>query len=120
MKNVLLTSLFFFALTVCVSAQERRDLEPDFKAKVTKVIYYHDNGAVSQTGFFDAEGRLHGAWKSYTPQGESVAVGSYEHGKKTGKWLFWNTDKLTEVDFKANTILTSTEWHTACAVVDRN
>lgn len=112
--------IFTFVLVLLFSlpavAQQERELEPDLKAGVTKVTYYHSNGEISQTGYFDAEGRLHGDWESFDLQGQQLAAGTYFHGTKTGKWMFWNADKLTEVDFSGNRITNSTEWHTACTL----
>lgn len=88
----------------------------DQKVEVVKngdlyeATYYHENGAVAQQGFFDADGKLHGVWKSYDAEGNKVAVGTYENGKKTGKWLFWSEAKLTEVDYKDFKIQKVNEW----------
>ena len=37
-------------------------------------------------------------------------LGEFKNGKKKGKWLFWNDNKLTEVNFKNNRIISSQSW----------
>lgn len=119
MKHYLMKAfilVFVLFLWTPVLSQQERVLEPDPAAGVTKVTYFHSNGAISQTGYYDAKGRLHSDWVSYDEDGNQLAAGTYQHGQRTGKWMFWGADKLTEVNFSGNTILDKTEWHTGCTL----
>lgn len=107
MKKILFILLLFVSSLV---------MAQDNKAEVVKngdlyeATYYHDNGEVAQTGFFTLDGKLQGVWKSYDANGNKVAVGTYENGQKTGKWLFWSSETLTEVDYKDFKIVNVNEW----------
>ena len=39
-----------------------------------------------------------------TVAGETITVGAYDNGVKTGKWLFWANDILKEVEYNENII----------------
>lgn len=102
-----------FALVFMVGAigfAQDKKVEVEQKGDMYEATYYHDNGEVAQHGFFNAEGKLQGTWKSYDVNGNKVALGNYENGKKTGKWIFWNGDKLTEVDYKNFKMEKVNEW----------
>ncbi len=108
MKNLVVILVFvigFFGF-----AQEK-NAEVVQKGDMYEVTYFHDNGEVAQVGFFNAEGKLHGTWKSYDYNGNKVSIGNYENGKKTGKWLFWSADKLTEVDYRDFRLDKVNEWN---------
>lgn len=97
------TVLFFaFLFSVCTYAQEKK---PTFEKAddMVKATYYHDNGEIAQTGFYK-DGKLHGTWKMFDEKGQKIAVGTYDMGKRTGKWLFWEGKMLKEVDFTDNRI----------------
>lgn len=49
--------LFLFALMITVVSfgQQKRDLKLNEDTNVIEVTYYHDNGAVSQTGAYTLE-----------------------------------------------------------------
>ena len=76
---------------------------------ITEVILYHDNGKTYQKGFL-LNNMLHGRWESYNFKGELAVLGQFLKGKKTGKWIFWNDDKLVEVNFKNNKVLSHHSW----------
>ena len=101
-------TLFLFA-SLC--AQESN--KPCFEKKENRVsaVYYHDNGEVSQTGYFNSEGKLDGVWTSYDTAGNKVSQGHYSNGVKTGQWLFWFDGTLKEVDFVNAKIANVNEWH---------
>ncbi|WP_274474122.1 toxin-antitoxin system YwqK family antitoxin [Mangrovimonas aestuarii] len=116
-RNVLFLVAFVFG--VCTYAQQERDLKLDNKNKQIEVVYYHDNGEVSQTGHYTLDGKLDGEWISYNTQGEKVAVANYDDGRKVGKWFFWNDDTLREVDYTSNTIASVNEWTRTSQIATR-
>ncbi len=98
-KTVLFLALIFsFALT----AQE---IKPNFEkdGDLVKATYFHDNGKISQTGYF-LEGKLHGEWIMYNEEGVKMVVGNYTNGLKNGKWVYNEGEKLREVAFVDNKI----------------
>jgi len=80
-------------------------VDPTFEQEGNKVkaTYFHANGEVSQQGYFLNE-RLEGQWKMFNENGNKIAMGNYENGIKTGKWLFWEGDVKKEVNFENNRI----------------
>lgn len=108
MKNIVV--ILVFAIGFFGFAQENK-VNVVKKGDIYEVTYFHDNGEVAQTGFFNALGKLHGTWKSYDYEGNKVSIGNYEDGKKTGKWLFWFSDKLTEVDYRNYSIEEVNQWN---------
>jgi len=101
-------------------AQEKKEPKLEKEGDFTFVTYYHDNGKISQTGMFNAEGEVHGEWKSYDIDGEKIALGNYENNKKVGKWFFWTDNKLKEVDFVDSRIVGVKEWKDKKVVAIRN
>ncbi len=91
-------------------AQQEREVSLLEDKNLIEVVYFHDNGTISQTGTYDLNGLLHGKWESFDEAGNKVAMGSYNFGKKDGKWFFWNNEILREVDYNANTIAAVREW----------
>ncbi|MBO3115466.1 nicotinic acid mononucleotide adenyltransferase [Winogradskyella sp. DF17] len=91
-------------------AQKERTLELNKEKDLIEVVYYHDNGTISQTGFYTKEGKLHGEWFSYCEQGNKIISAKYYDGKKVGKWFYWNNDTLTEVDYSNNVIAGINKW----------
>lgn len=118
MKNVLLIAVMM--LGSLVFAQDTQ-IKPLFEKDngLTKATYFHDNGAVAQTGFFK-DGKVHGEWISYDRAGEKIAVGQYNKGVKTGKWFFWNGKQLSEVDYQDSRIAEITVWNNANSLVIRD
>jgi len=107
MKKLLVVLVFMIG---AIGFAQDKNVEIVQKGDIYEATYFHDNGEVAQTGFFNAEGKLHGTWKSFDANGNKVAMGNYENGKKTGKWMFWNADKLTEVDYKNFKMEKVNEW----------
>ncbi|MEO1033436.1 MAG: nicotinic acid mononucleotide adenyltransferase [Bacteroidota bacterium] len=105
--------LMILVLMVSVSfiyAQDQQEPKLEKKGDMTYMTYYHDNGEVSQTGAFNAEGKLHGEWKSYDLNGNKVTIGNYDNGKKVGKWFFWQGNTLKEVDYIDSKIISVSQW----------
>ncbi len=91
-------------------AQKERTLTLDKEKDLIEVVYYHDNGQVSQTGYYTKEGKLHGEWFSYCQEGNKIVSAKYDEGKKVGKWFYWSNDVLREVDYSNNAIAGVSEW----------
>ncbi|WP_027137857.1 toxin-antitoxin system YwqK family antitoxin [Gaetbulibacter saemankumensis] len=104
MKNLLILS-FAFLITAVSFGQQKRDLKFNKETNLIEVVYYHDNGAVSQTGFYTTDGKLQGEWLSFSAEGKKTISGNYDNGKKVGKWFYYNTDgTVKEVDYNDNVI----------------
>ncbi|GGD88041.1 hypothetical protein GCM10011412_27330 [Maribacter cobaltidurans] len=100
MKRILIMAVL--ALSFSAHAQQ---VEPKFEKVGDKVkaTYFHANGEISQQGFFLNE-KLEGKWTMFDDKGEKIAMGNYDKGVKTGKWLFWEGDTVKEVNFDNNRI----------------
>jgi len=101
MKSLLIMLALLFSFGLYGQAQEPLYEREDDMIKVT---YYHDNGQIAQTGFFLDE-KLHGEWRMFDDEGNKLAIGNYDMGKKTGKWFFWDKKGLKEVNFVDNQIV---------------
>jgi len=108
MKNILLIAIMLIA--TASFAQKERSLELNKTTDLIDVVYYHDNGTVSQTGSYTKDGKLHGEWLSYCEQGNKIVSAKYNNGEKVGKWFYWNGNSLTEVDYNNNTIASVNQW----------
>lgn len=115
MKKLLLIAVFLVSGTIAFAQNNKPTLEK--KGDLIEATYFHDNGAVAQTGFFNLDGKLQGEWKSYDTNGKKVAVGNYENGQKVGKWFFWNTNSLSEVDYSDSKIKNVNNWQRTTKVV---
>lgn len=113
MKKMILIALL--ALSFGGFAQQ---VEPKFEKEGNKVkaTYFHANGEISQQGYFLNE-KLEGEWKMFNDKGEKIAIGNYDNGVKTGKWLFWEGDIMKEVNFDNNKIASVTNAKTKEPVV---
>jgi len=97
--------LFFaFLMTVVSFAQQKRDLKLNKDTNLIEVVYYHDNGAVSQTGTYTTDGKLQGEWLSFNTAGKKTISGNYDNGKKVGKWFYYTNETIKEVDYSNNAI----------------
>ena len=103
MKKILIIAVM--ALSFATYAQ----VDPTFEKEgdMVKATYFHANGEVSQQGYFLNE-RLEGEWKMFNEKGDKIAIGNYENGVKSGKWLFWEGDVKKEVNFDNNRIASVT------------
>lgn len=109
MKKLFLSFIAF--LTAMVSfAQQERDLELNKKTNLIDVVYYHDNGVISQKGSYTLDGKLQGEWLSFDVEGKKLVSANYDNGKKVGKWFYWNDTTLKEVDYTDNLIANVSEW----------
>ena len=115
--------LLVILVMLCVGftyAQNNRELKFNKEKDVIEVTYYHDNGKVSQTGFYTKEGKLHGEWYSYCQEGNKIVSAKYDEGKKVGKWFYWSNDILREVDYSNNSIASINEWTNKTKIVANN
>ncbi len=96
--------LFAFLITVVSFAQQKRDLKLNKDTNLIEVVYYHDNGVVSQTGTYTVDGKLQGEWLSFDTAGKKTVSGNYDNGKKVGKWFYYTNETIKEVDYKDNVI----------------
>ena len=106
-------------VSISLSAQKKNSSEFIKEGKFTKVITYHENGQIAQTGFLK-KNRLHGRWISFDKNGKKLAMDSYNSGKKNGQWFFWRGDNLIELVYKNNTIIDKVEWGNKNKVVLNN
>jgi antitoxin component YwqK of YwqJK toxin-antitoxin module len=102
MKKILILVMVLF--TSVTFAQKERALTVNKETNLIDVVYYHDNGAVSQTGSYTKEGKLQGEWLSFNAEGKKTISGNYDNGKKVGKWFYYTNETVKEVDYNANVI----------------
>ena len=110
MKKIM---MFLIACCVVITVQaQEKEVKNTYVKKGDRIeaTIYHDNGQVSQTGYYTLAGKLTGEWVSYCKKGTKTAVAKYDNGEKVGKWFFWNGDTLTEVDYKDSQITAVNEW----------
>ena len=91
-------------------AQKERKLVLNEGTGLIEVTYFHDNGTVSQTGYYTKEGKVHGDWFSYCQEGNKLTSAQYHEGMKVGKWFHWRGDQLKEVDYEKGRIVAVSEW----------
>ncbi|RBP34446.1 toxin-antitoxin system YwqK family antitoxin [Oceanihabitans sediminis] len=111
---------FVFMISVASFAQQERTLKLNKETGFIEVVYYHDNGVVSQTGFYTADGKLQGEWLSFDQEGKKTVSGNYDNGKKVGKWFYWNDKTLKEVDYNKNAIASVVSWTNSSGVALSN
>jgi antitoxin component YwqK of YwqJK toxin-antitoxin module len=82
MKKIIL----LFAIILSISSFAK-NIEPKLEivGNLVKAIYFYENGAVQQEGFFK-DGKLEGKWTSYEMNGNVKTIAEYREGQKTGKW----------------------------------
>ncbi len=106
--------LLIFALVggmLFTNAQEKNKNRYVKDGNQIKATLYHDNGKISQTGFYTKDGKLQGTWMSFDENGKKTAEAHYENGEKTGKWFFWqDQDILKEVDYSNSKIVNVQTW----------
>jgi len=89
-------------ITTISFAQEKRTLTLNKETNLIDVVYYHDNGEISQTGSYTADGKLEGKWLTFNDKGSKLVTAFYKEGKKTGKWIYVIEGKIKEVDYSKN------------------
>ncbi|NNE33574.1 MAG: nicotinic acid mononucleotide adenyltransferase [Winogradskyella sp.] len=107
-KNVLM--LFAFFIGIISFAQQERALKINKDTNLIDVVYYHDNGVISQLGSYTLDGKLHGEWFSFDTDGNKSVAANYDNGKKVGKWFYWTDKTLKEVDYTNNAIVSISDW----------
>lgn len=117
-KTVLLLAVFF--ISVASFAQSKPEMKLNKETSLIEATYFHDNGEISQKGTFNLEKQLDGEWLSYNEKGETITVGSYKNGVKTGTWLFWANDILKEVEYNENIIAAVSETKNTKGIVSRD
>jgi len=116
MKKILIIAAFLVSgVTAFAQNSDKPTIEK--KGDLYEATYYHENGTVAQTGFYTTDGKLQGEWKSFDANGKKIAVGNYDKGQKVGKWFFWNTNSLSEVDYDTNKIKDVNTWKRTTRVV---
>lgn len=118
MKNSVL--LLAFLISVVSFGQEKRELKLNKETNLIDVTFYHDNGAVSQTGAYTLDGKLQGNWLSYNTLGKKLVSANYNNGVKSGKWFYWYEKMLTEVDYSQNSIAGVSTWESKDALASRD
>lgn len=114
MKNAVL--IFAILMSFGMKAQE---IKPTMEkvGKMVKATYYHDNGEIAQTGHI-MKGKLEGQWFMFDAEGNKLASGKYDQGVRQGKWMFWEGQELSEVDFVDNKIVSVKKWNNAQIVAN--
>jgi antitoxin component YwqK of YwqJK toxin-antitoxin module len=108
MKNIILSLAFLFLYTTAMGQVASKEIKNS--SKTTEITTFYDNGQVKEHGYFNALGKLEGHWILYDTSGNILVQGEYNNGMKEGKWLFWDSNALKEVDFKANKLLKYHLW----------
>jgi antitoxin component YwqK of YwqJK toxin-antitoxin module len=108
-KNILMLFALFVGLVSF--AQQERQLKVNEETSLIEATYYHDNGVVSQTGFYTLDGKLQGEWLSFDTDGNKSVSANYDNGKKVGKWFYWTDKTLREVDYTNNAVVSVIEWN---------
>ncbi|WOD45266.1 toxin-antitoxin system YwqK family antitoxin [Hwangdonia lutea] len=101
-KSILFVFAFLITVVSFAQDQQKRDLKLNKDTNLIDVVYYHDNGVVSQTGSYTVDGKLQGAWLSFNTEGKKIVSANYDNGKKVGKWIYWIDGIKKEVNYKNN------------------
>lgn len=107
MKKIMIIAIALF--TTISFAQKERTLKVNKETNLIDVVYYHDNGVVSQTGTYTLDGKLQGQWLSYDTEGNKTVLANYDNGKKVGKWFYYTDSIIREVDYDSNKIASVNE-----------
>ncbi len=118
MKKILIIAVLF--VTSIGFSQNNLKVQTEKQGDLVEATYFHENGNIAQQGTFNAEGKLHGVWTSYDISGKKLSSGTYENGKKSGKWFFWTDTSLKEVDYSNSKILNVVEWNNSSKLAIRN
>ena len=68
MKNLVVVALMM--ISAISFAQNERTLKLNQDTNTIDVVYYNDNGQISQTGAYTLDGKLQGEWLSYDANGK--------------------------------------------------
>jgi hypothetical protein len=82
------------------------------------VKQFHDNGQISQTGWFKYN-VPHGPWASFDENGHISAQAQYERGYKHGQWRFWDAkgNLVCEITYHFGTIITAKQYDVKGTVI---
>lgn len=111
MKKYLIIGTFLFTGLLFANHPPKHEVLGD----LVKSTYFHENGTVSQEGYYK-NGKVHGKWTSYDASGKKKAMGEYNEGVKSGKWIFWNDITLSEVDYSESRVASVKIWKEAALV----
>lgn len=106
-KLIVLAVTLVFSLTTWSQEPDRKVVKD---GNHLDMISYYENGQINEIGTFTLAGKLEGHWKKYDKSGNVLVSGDYAEGKKTGLWLFWKGNTLTEVTFVNNKSEKVTQW----------
>ena len=91
MRNITMKKYFIYIIFFTFGSSLGQDKKPKRiltqQGEIIKFEEYHDNGILSQTGYF-LDGKNHGIWMSYNSQGIRLSKGVYDKGKKTDEPVF--------------------------------
>lgn len=90
MKKLLLVVCVFFTQTTFAQNVSVEDWNND---GVLEYVKWSDDGKKLEEGFL-VDGKYHGKWISYTPDGDIRAIARFKNGKKDGVWQFFNEEGL--------------------------
>lgn len=82
--------------------KQNRDLKFNKDTNLIEVVYYHNNGVVSQKGTYTADGKLQGKWLVFNTEGKKIVSANYDNGKKVGLWIYVIDGTLKEVNYANN------------------
>lgn len=100
MKNLIIIAIALF--TSMTFAQKEKTLTLNKETNQIDAVYFHNNGEISQTGSFTADGKLDGKWISFDEAGKKLVTAYYKDGKKVGKWIHWVDGKKKIVSYENN------------------
>lgn len=105
--------------TIGAAAMAQEGPEPKFEKEgdLIKGTFFYEDGTIRQQGTYK-NGKLHGEWVAYDTEGKKQSLANYTEGKKTGKWFFWSSDKLTEIDYDNNQIAGVNTWKSDAALAE--
>ncbi|HZH69014.1 MAG TPA: nicotinic acid mononucleotide adenyltransferase [Flavobacteriaceae bacterium] len=106
-KNALILLAFLYS-AIAFAQESKRELVK--KGEFIFATEFHDNGIVSQEGYYNSEGKLHGTWTSYDSEGKKRAIAQYRNGDKVGIWYFYNGEELHEVAYSDSRIAKVVTW----------
>ena len=109
MKKYILILAVLFIGTSVYAQDTNTKVKHEQKGDLVESTYFYADGSIQQKGTFNEDGKLHGIWTSFDTNGNKVAVGKYENGKKVGKWTFWVNGDVKEVSYVDSKITKVTE-----------
>tara|TARA_B110000003_G_scaffold152808_3_gene153572 strand:+ start:46944 stop:47291 length:348 start_codon:yes stop_codon:yes gene_type:complete len=103
--------LLIFGFLFSLSSLHSQIKEPNFEVIGDKVkaTYYFSDGSVYKQGFFKNK-KLTGEWSEFDFKGNKVSTGLYKNGEKSGIWFQWSKNKLRQINYKNNIIISVSNW----------